>query len=785
MDIKKERRHPGQGDGAKSETGSASCVNPDKANSTPHRKAMQQTREAGGAVIKPNFDNIPEELKAPTQWVAWKLLPPKKPGGKARKVPFDPKIGRAASTTDPATWCTFEEAKVAYEGGGYDGIGLVLTSDLGLVAHDLDDVVDLISGEIANAKVQQLVAELDTYTEISPSGNGLRIFSKGSLPTSAWRNRKGAFGSGTGLEQYTGGQFLTLTGCRINDKGVESRQAQINEISFRYAETVEAVPGTSTGSDAFHREVFEIIEIERLDNEDAELTPDDEVRKAKMLASKNGDIIARLMQGELCGHASPSERDAALCMHLAFWFSKDAARIDRMIRGCCPDVYDDPSRSKVWDDRRRTTTYGGLTIATTLAKCREVYEPGDTETSEELPTGWISSVEFEAEHLAEVRGASGGLFSRTAATISPAAIKPRPWVISGKLIGGYLHIVQAPGGLGKSTLANVMALAVAAKRHDLLGQVRQDGGVLVYNAEDPRDEMERRLYAAAAHHGIDLAEAHPIIYASGHDHELCLAAAGKNGEVLVNEAKFQDLVKNIRFNGIRLIILDPLVRLHRCGENSNAEMDVVARVFTLLARLTDAAVVAVHHTSKAAATKQGNAESMDAGRGASAVVDAARICFNLLGMDKTEAKKAGLSERGRLAHMRLHNSKNNLAPAAAAAWFHKATYTLPSGETVAVAEPAKLNFVEEIRPEDDPDLPCKIQERVIETVRERLATGGNPLTRITLMKLKGLRETLESELMCKVTQAMVGRAIDAALAAGKLEIERKQVGTNLPECLSI
>jgi primase-polymerase (primpol)-like protein len=58
--------------------------------------------------MQPIIGNIPAELRQIPQWVCWKAKPGK--NGKIDKVPFDPKTGRAASSTDPATWGVFEQA---------------------------------------------------------------------------------------------------------------------------------------------------------------------------------------------------------------------------------------------------------------------------------------------------------------------------------------------------------------------------------------------------------------------------------------------------------------------------------------------------------------------------------------------------------------------------------------------------------------------------------------------------------------------------------------------------
>jgi primase-polymerase (primpol)-like protein len=60
-------------------------------------------------------ENIPDELKRRQQWVNWRL---EERDGKLTKVPYNPRTADKASTTDSATWSTFEVAVCTLEGGG-------------------------------------------------------------------------------------------------------------------------------------------------------------------------------------------------------------------------------------------------------------------------------------------------------------------------------------------------------------------------------------------------------------------------------------------------------------------------------------------------------------------------------------------------------------------------------------------------------------------------------------------------------------------------------------------
>ncbi len=85
----------------------------------------------------------------------------------------------------------------AFERGGWDGVGIVLAQPLSGV--DLDDVVDPATGEV-HPEALRIVHEIKSYTEISPSGRGLRIFTYGTLPK-GWRDPGRAARPGVGCRR--------------------------------------------------------------------------------------------------------------------------------------------------------------------------------------------------------------------------------------------------------------------------------------------------------------------------------------------------------------------------------------------------------------------------------------------------------------------------------------------------------------------------------------------------------------------------------------------------------
>jgi len=150
--------------------------------------------------LKTKPENIPDELKQHDQWVVWKAVPR---DDKITKVPYDPKTGKNAKANDPSTWASFDKAWEAYESGGYTGIGFVLTEGDPFCGWDLDHCRDSETGHVEDWAMD-IVHKLQGYTEVSPSGTGLRIIVKAKLPPGG--RKKG------NTEVYESSRYLTMTG---------------------------------------------------------------------------------------------------------------------------------------------------------------------------------------------------------------------------------------------------------------------------------------------------------------------------------------------------------------------------------------------------------------------------------------------------------------------------------------------------------------------------------------------------------------------------------------------
>ncbi|GGM66568.1 primase-polymerase (primpol)-like protein [Halarchaeum rubridurum] len=286
---------------------------------------------------------IPDALTACAQWVCWAE---RERDGKATKVPLAPHTGAYASVREPSTWASFEVAQRAARSAAVDGVGFVFTDDDAFVGVDLDDCRDPETGRPASW-ARAIVDDLDSYTEVSPSGTGFHVYVRGTLPDGG--NRSGS------IECYATARFFTVTGDWVGGTPTDVRE-RTDALAAIHAEHVAAPPmdESDTPSGSGHAD-------------------DDLLAKARR--AKNGEKFARLWRGDTSGYDSHSEADMALCFTLAFWTRRDVAQMDRLFRRS--GLY----RAK-WDERHYADgrTYGEQTVARAARGISDVYEPSASTT---------------------------------------------------------------------------------------------------------------------------------------------------------------------------------------------------------------------------------------------------------------------------------------------------------------------------------------------------------------------------------------------------------------------
>lgn len=161
------------------------------------------------------YDDLPPEITELPQWVCvWNNS----------KIPMQAKTRKAASSTAPETWSTFDEAVRAVNDGVYDHIGFVF-ADNGIVGIDIDAGFDE-DGFLSDLSLD-CISHCQSYTELSRSGRGVHIFVKGSLPFKGKNN-------GTGVEIYRGSRYFITTGKKLIYPMIIENQQGIDYIVDKY-----------------------------------------------------------------------------------------------------------------------------------------------------------------------------------------------------------------------------------------------------------------------------------------------------------------------------------------------------------------------------------------------------------------------------------------------------------------------------------------------------------------------------------------------------------------------
>src|SRR5262245_55751828 len=144
------------------------------------------------------------ELRQLPQWVAWRY---EMRNGKPTKPPIDPHTGRGASSSDPTTWGTYEQAANRAAKDGLSGVGFVLSKDDGLTGYDLDKCRNPQTGKL-KPWARDILAHSETYAEVSPSGRGVRLIARGKIPAAVKYDP-------ARVEMYGDERYLTITGQRL------------------------------------------------------------------------------------------------------------------------------------------------------------------------------------------------------------------------------------------------------------------------------------------------------------------------------------------------------------------------------------------------------------------------------------------------------------------------------------------------------------------------------------------------------------------------------------------
>jgi hypothetical protein len=263
-----------------------------------------------------------------------------------------------------------------------------------------------------------------------------------------------------------------------------------------------------------------------------------------------------------------------------------------------------------------------------------------------------------------------------------SSIPRRRWVYGFDYVRSYVSVLASAGGIGKSSLVTVEALAIATGRELLGTKVKEQANVWLVNLEDTADEMHMRTLAAMKHYSLKPADVAGKLFVDGEDtFQLTLAAESRDG-LLKNDAMLSAMIERVRKHDIGVVVFDPFVSTHLVNENSNSSIQSVVAMLRKLARDANCSVMLVHHVRKG----NGDDANVDSIRGAGALIGAARAARVINRVTEEDALRLGVDPAEARSIFRVDDGKANLAPPAHAASYRRMIpVEIENGEWIGVA----------------------------------------------------------------------------------------------------
>lgn len=481
-------------------------------------------------------DNMPFELRQCDQWGLWRYE--QRGEGKPTKVPYSAVTTAKASVTTARDWTAFAKVCEARELGRYDGIGFVLTDADAFTAIDVDNV------DPANLTgfALEIAQRFNTYTEISPSGHGLRIFVKGKLPGKGVNNRS------LGVEMYDRERYVTVTGNVLNNVAIREAQADVDWLYAKLTEGRTATDAADVGDD---------------------VTEVDAAIVDRINADPSAINLRHLSGGAWQGvYPSQSEADMALCNALAR-YTHNPAQLARLFRMTALG-----QREKATRDNYVMPMAQKAIAATPLKPTAEA-----TEAAAALAARMMQG--SQSQQPPRTR-----LTHYSASALRGMTFAPTQFVVANLIPQGLTLLAGKPKS-GKSWLALDIAAAVATGGEVLSSDAASAGDVLYAALEDTAPRMQSRL--TLQREGLDWPDNLTLW------HEMQPLDRG-------GEAELRNWIA--AHPNAKLIIIDVLKKVRPAKLKNEDPYDHDYRTLMPLKKISDetgVSVIVIHHTRKAAA----------------------------------------------------------------------------------------------------------------------------------------------------------------------------------------
>lgn len=402
------------------------------------------------------IETIPQEAKEHGLWCLWKY---ETVGERRTKVPYSP-LGGKANSANRATFTSFDKAAAAYQKGGYDGLGMGIFN--GFCAVDIDHCIDhdAPGGSKISDMAQDIINTMDSYTEMSPSGKGIRILFKAQ----GFQYDKSKYyinNQKRGLEVYIEGatkKYVTVTGMswgKWGQKPVAERGEQIAQVLEKYMRRQETKPVQP----AYTR-----------------LSAPDYLRRGL-----ERDKRFRALWDGHRENTDESGNDLALFNKLAYWCNKDEGlMLDAFLRSPYAAQKDDAHQKKI-----QREDYLHSTAQMAIAGCQRTAADDDA-GFQQGRAGYSPSVgQYIGEDTKPVL-----------ARASDVPYEPPRFLIPPYFLKGKGTLIQADPGTGKTAFMCAIA-ATVSNGQPLLGiPVADPGNVLILSVEDDLPVLRGRIEAS-------------------------------------------------------------------------------------------------------------------------------------------------------------------------------------------------------------------------------------------------------------------------------------------------
>jgi hypothetical protein len=498
-------------------------------------------------------DNIPATLKANARWAPWKAVFNEK-RQKFDKIPHQAKAPYyGISTAKPERWYSYEQALQAYLDNPtlFAGVGYVMTGPHGVVGIDLDDCVH---DNVIAPWALEVIQDLASYTELSPSGKGLRILAAGEIAND-WTNHD------VGIEVYGGHEprFLTVTGQRLK-MSVHEVAAPAASVFVALDAQYAKVKSTATIISLHLPELVDEILLPDVASLGLPYQATDFLSEGTHRGDRSRELFATAVALYAAGLADDEVLSLLVNNQHAFDVAMDHRRCDH-----------DRALMYLWVEHCQK------------AKARATSKVASVEDFEDIsPSTELVALEARAPSAIEkIAKAPRFTFSQAADYLNR---KPVTWLIKKVLPHGDVGAVFGESGAGKSFFALDLVMAIAAGTPWKGHEVRQ--GTVAYVCAEGAGGFTTRLRAYGEHHGVDLA-ALPV-------HVL------GDAPNFLEKADIRDLTASTKTLGpLSVIVVDTLAQVTAGGnENSGEDMGRALAHCKALSSATGAMVLLVAHSGK-------------------------------------------------------------------------------------------------------------------------------------------------------------------------------------------